>query len=405
MMHHRAAALQRSVALPAAAHPLHLNRRWHHPDLSKLRGWKAVEKEAEVGHAAWQREQEHALKMGLPGASSLTDKTIPTFSRGELPHFAGILTFMKAPYVEDVREVKKYDAAVVGAPFDGGTTYRSGTRFGPQGIRRISALYSPYNFEMGVDLREQMTLCDTGDVFTIPANIEKAFDQISNGVGFIAASGAFPIVLGGDHSIGFPTVRGVASCTSKKIGIVHFDRHADIQEKDLDERMHTTPYFHATNLPNVPPKNLVQIGIGGWQVPRAALPVMRQRRPTVFSVSDVEELGPEKVIEMALDRAWDGVDAVWLSFDIDCIDAAFVPGTGWPEPGGFLPREALKMVGLVAKEGLCGMEIVEVSPPYDTSDITSLMALRVIVDTLGSLVAHGKMGAHKHIIDKPFSPF
>ena len=102
-------------------------------------------------------------------------------------------------------------------------------------------------------------MCDAGDVFTIPANLEKSFDQISNAVAYVAASGAMPIIMGGDHSIGFPTIRGIASVTSKKIGIIHVDRHADIQEKDLDERMHTTPYFHATNLPNVPAINLVQV--------------------------------------------------------------------------------------------------------------------------------------------------
>ena len=88
----------------------------------------------------------------------------------------------------------------IGVPFDGGCTYRAGTRFGPQGIRRISALYTPYNYEMGIDLREQMTLCDAGDVFTIPANIEKSFDQISNAVAHVAATGSLPIILGGDHS-------------------------------------------------------------------------------------------------------------------------------------------------------------------------------------------------------------
>jgi agmatinase len=227
----------------------------------------------------------------LPGASSIDDKTIPTFSRGELPHFAGINTFLKAPYIEDANDVGKYDAAVVGVPFDGGCTYRPGTRFGPQGIRRISALYTPYNYEKGIDLREQMTLCDIGDVFTIPANIEKSFDQISNAVAHIAATGCMPIILGGDHSIGFPTVRGIASVTSKNIGIIHVDRHADIQEKDLDERMHTTPYFHATLLPNVRPQNLVQIGIGGWQVPRAAVPVMVERNTNIFTMDDVEQLG------------------------------------------------------------------------------------------------------------------
>ena len=104
----------------------------------------------------------------------------------------------------------KYDAAVMGIPFDSGTTYRPGTRFGPQGIRRISALYTPYNYELGVDLREQMTLCDAGDVFTIPANLEKSFDQITKGVSHVASSGALPIMLGGDHSIGFPCVRGTS---------------------------------------------------------------------------------------------------------------------------------------------------------------------------------------------------
>jgi len=378
-------------------------RRRHHPDFDKLQlqGWKAIEAEAGLPGAGWAKERQWALRMGLTGADSLDDTGIPTFARGELPHFAGINTFLKAPYTEDVTKVGAYDAVVLGVPFDGGTTYRPGTRFGPQGMRRISALYTPYNYELGVDLREQMTLCDAGDVFTIPANIEKTFDQISRAVAHVFSSGAFPVILGGDHSIGFPTVRGVAQCTSKRIGIVHFDRHADIQEKDLDERMHTTPWFHATNLDNVPATNLVQIGIGGWQVPRDAVAVARERNTTIITMGDVEELGIDKVAEIALEIAWKDADAVYMSFDIDCVDCGFVPGTGWPEPGGFLPREALALVGKVAAEGLCGLEVVEVSPPYDTSDITSLFGTRVVVDVLGALVAHGKLGAHKAIIDRP----
>ena len=378
-------------------------RRHHHPDFDKmqLQGWRAAQKEADLPEDGWRKERQWATRVGLAAADSIEDRGISTFARGELPHYAGINTFLKAPYIEDVAEVGNYDTAVMGVPFDGGTTYRPGTRFGPQGIRRISALYTPYNYEMGVDLREQMTLCDVGDVFTIPANIEKTFDQISRAVGHVFSSGALPMIMGGDHSIGFATVRGIAQCTSKKIGIIHFDRHADIQEKDLDERMHTTPWFHATNLENVPAKNLVQIGIGGWQVPREAVVEARKRDTTIISMSDVERLGIDKVAEIALETAWDGVDAVYLSFDIDSVDCGFVPGTGWPEPGGFLPREALSLVSKVAAEGICGMEVVEVSPPYDTSDITSLFATRVMVDVLGTLVAHNKLGAHKGIIDKP----
>ena len=220
-------------SLKAGLRPVPVRARRHHPDFDRqaTQGWKSVEAEGRLPADGWRKEQKWALDMGLPGAECLTDKSIPTFSRGELPHFAGINTFLKAPYVENVRDVGRYDAAVIGIPFDSGTTYRPGTRFGPQGIRRISALYTPYNYELGVDLREQMTLCDAGDVFTIPANLEKSFDQISRGVGHVFSSGALPLMLGGDHSIGFPCVRGIAQCTSKRIGIIHFDRHIDIQER------------------------------------------------------------------------------------------------------------------------------------------------------------------------------
>jgi agmatinase len=346
----------------------------------------AVEAEAGLPTTAWEREIARGLELGLPGADSIVDRSIPTFSRGELPHFAGINTFLKAPYVEDVNHCGDYDIIVMGAPFDSGTTYRPGTRFGPQGIRRISALYGTYSFELGVDLRESVTIGDAGDVFTIPGNIEKSFDQISKAVSHVYGSGAFPVVLGGDHSIGYPTVRGVAEHLDGNLGIIHFDRHVDTQETDLDERMHTTPWFHATDIPNVPAKNLVQIGIGGWQAPRPGVRVGRDRGTTIMTVNDCVEMGMRAAVETALEVAWDGAEAVWLSFDVDCLDAAFVPGTGWPEPGGFLPREALELVQGVASRGLAGIEVVECSPPYDSADITSLVATRIICDTLAILV-------------------
>lgn len=352
----------------------------------------AVEAEAALPTRAWEEEITRGLALGLPGAGSIADRTIPTFSRGELPHFAGINTFLKAPYLEDVRRCGEYDVAIVGAPFDGGTTYRPGTRFGPQGIRKISALYGPYSFELGVDLRESIRIADLGDVFTIPGNIEKTFDQISRAVAHVYACGAFPVVLGGDHSIGYATTRAVAEqLGGGKLGIIHFDRHVDTQDTDLDERMHTTPWFHATNLPNVPARNLVQIGIGGWQAPRPGVRVGRERGTTIMTVTDCVEMGIEAAARRALHVAWDGTDAVWLSFDVDCLDAAFVPGTGWPEPGGFSPREVLKFIQLIAAHPLAGIEVVECAPPYDNAEITSLMATRIICDTLGCLVRAGHL--------------
>ena len=354
---------------------------------------QALEKERKLPLTGWQQEVDQAKRFGLEAAESIVDRNISTFSRGELPHFAGINTFMKAPYLEDVNQVGNYDVAIVGVPHDCGTTYRPGTRFGPQGIRRISALYTPYNYEMGVDLREQITLCDVGDIFTIPANNEKSFDQISKGIAHVFSSGAFPIILGGDHSIGFPTVRGVCRhLGDKKVGIIHFDRHVDTQEIDLDERMHTCPWFHATNMANAPAENLVQLGIGGWQVPREGVKVCRERGTNVLTVTDITEMGLEAAAHYAIERATDGTDCVYISFDIDCIDAGFVPGTGWPEPGGLMPREALKLLELIVRNvPVCGLEIVEVSPPYDISDMTSLMATRVICDTMAHLVVSGQL--------------
>ena len=131
-------------------------------------GQAALEKERSLPLTGWQQEVDQGLRYGLEAAESIVDRRISTFSRGELPHVSGINTFMKAPYLEDVNRVGDFDVAIVGVPHDSGTTYRPGTRFGPQGIRPISALYTPYNDEMGVDLREQIRLCDVGDIFTIP---------------------------------------------------------------------------------------------------------------------------------------------------------------------------------------------------------------------------------------------
>jgi agmatinase len=357
----------------------------------------AVEAEALLPTTKHEEEIARGLELGLPGADSIKDRRIPTFSRGELPHFSGINTFLKAPYVEDVNQCGKYNVAVLGAPFDGGTTYRSGTRFGPQGIRKISALYGPYSFELGVDLRETISICDLGDVFVIPGNIEKTFDQVSKAVSHVYASGALPVVLGGDHSLGYPTVRAVAQhLRGGNLGIIHFDRHVDTQDTDLDERMHTTPWFHATDIPNVPPKNLVQIGIGGWQSPRPGVKVGRERGTTIMTVTDCVEMGIEAAAKRALEIAWDGAHAVWLSFDVDCLDAAFVPGTGWPEPGGFLPREVLKFIACIADaRPLAGIEIVECSPPYDSAEITSLISTRIICDVLGCQVRSGHLPRSK----------
>jgi agmatinase len=361
----------------------------------RFQGMRNIRRLADIPDRRQREAVERGLELGLEAAPSVNDRTISTFARGQQPAFAGINTFRKALYLEDVHEVGKHDVAVVGAPFDMGTTYRAGCRFGPQAIRRISALYDSYSVDMAIDLEEELDLVDLGDIFVIPSNIEKSFDQIDRAVSWIVGEGVFPVILGGDHSIGYPDVRGIAPHIDGRVGIIHLDRHLDIQERDMDERMHTTPWFHATNIANAPPANLVQMGIGGWYGSRPGVKVARERQTTVLTITDIEEVGVERAAEVALEVAWKDADAVFLSFDVDSIDAGFVPGTGSPEPGGLLPREALKLLRLIAREGICGMEVVEVAPPYDVSDMTAQLACRAVMDVLGTLVAEGKLGTRR----------
>lgn len=357
-----------------------------------LRGMWGLRREAELSSTRAKESGARALAYGLEAAPSIKDRSITLFGRGRALAFAGINTFLAAPYLEDANKVGGQDVVVVGAPVDTGATIRPGARFGPRGLRLASSIPRGYNLEAGVDLIECLDIADVGDIFTIPANLEKSFDQIDRGVGHIYSRGVFPLVLGGDHSIGYPDIRGIAPYVDGNIGIIHFDRHVDTAETNFDERMHGTPWFHATNIPNAPATNLVQIGIGGWLGTRSGTTVCRERGTTVMTMDDVDRLGVDRVAEIALEVAWKKAKVVWLSFDIDCVDPAFAPGTGTPEPGGFLPREILRLLRLVAREGVAGMEVVEVSPPYDVSEITALLGVRAALDVLGTLVSEGKLG-------------
>jgi len=367
------------------------NSREHGIRREDLRGTWAMERQAELSGKKARERAERAKELGLEAAPNIVDRSLTLFRR-EPWTLGGGNAFMQVSFLEDMRQLGGQDVVFVGAPLDAGTTVRPGTRFGPDALRRISALGYGYNPERGIDLKESLTMVDAGDIQVIPANIEKSFDQIALALSYITERSVFPVVLGGDHSIGYPDIRGTAPYIDGNIGIIHFDRHSDLSEKTYDERMHGSPFFHATNIPNAPATNLVQIGIGGWTGSKAGMGNARERKATVITIEDIERFGIERIMEYALEIAWKGARAVWLSFDIDSVDPAFAPGTGTPEPGGLLPREVFRMVRLAAREGLQGMELVEVSPPYDVADITSLLGGRVIMEVLATLFEAGKLG-------------
>lgn len=365
-----------------------------------LNGTWAIEQEGRWPSTKGDELARQALEYGLESATSIRDRKIPLFNRNRR-NYGNFSRFLGAPFMTDMRELGGQDVAFLGVPLDTGTTYRAGTRFGPDAMRRISTLGSTYNVSMGVDLFETLEMTDVGDVSVIPANIEKSFDQIALAIGYLHEHAVFPIVLGGDHSIGYPDIRGIAPYIDGNVGIIHFDRHSDLSEYTWDERMHGSPFFHATNIENAPATNLVQIGIGGWTGSREGLKNARERHATVVTLEDVDRHGIDKVAEYALEIAWHNAKAVFLSFDIDSVDPAFAPGTGTPEPGGFLPRELLKLLRIVAREGLAGMEVVEVSPPYDVADITALLGVRAVMEVLGTLVVSGKLGKMPAEVTRP----
>lgn len=356
-----------------------------------LQGSWAMEAEQALQGTKGEEREEARRAFGLEPAESIRDRKISLFARGRRSASG---SFMGIDFLEDMRELDSQDVVFLGAPYDGGTTNRPGTRFGPNAMRKMSSeLGSPFNPGMGVNLTESLEMVDAGDIQIIPSNLEKSFDQIAKGIAYVAEREIFPVVLGGDHSIGYPDVRGLSPYIDGNIGIIHLDRHSDISEYSMDERMHGSPFFHATNIPNAPPSNLVQIGIGGWAGSREGLKVAREREATVITVDDVDRYGVDRIIEYALEIAWHNAAAVWVSFDIDVVDPAYAPGTGTPVAGGLTPREVLRMLRGFAAEGLVGMEVVEVAPPYDKADITALLGAQAIMEVLGALVVSGKLGS------------
>ncbi|WP_158578982.1 agmatinase family protein [Spongiactinospora rosea] len=330
---------------------------------------------------------------GEPGVE-LTDsdelrELAALFQRGENPPFSGLNTFLKAPHLQDLNLVGEHQVAVVGVPLDAAAAHRPGPRFGPQGMRRISTLHASHYCERGADLLDGLDIVDLGDVFLAPADLDAAFARITKAVAHIVAHGTFPVVLGGDHSVGYPAARGVMEAHGGKIGVIHFDRHLENRNPDGGGPASLVPGRRAVHETHFDLGNLVQIGVSGWQAARA--PILDGS--VVITMEDLEERGLDTVADLALEAAWGGgARGVYLSFDIDAVDPGFAPGTGWPEPGGLYPREALRLVRRFAKEGLLGMEVVEVAPPYDSSDVTSLLGVRLICEVLAASVASGHLG-------------
>jgi agmatinase len=243
---------------------------------------------------------------------------------------------------------------------------------------------------------EVLDVVDAGDANVVPAWMERAHAVIYRKVREVAATGAIPIVLGGDHSITWPSATAVAEVRRPgSIGILHFDAHADTANDDWGVLAgHGTPMRRLIESGAVKGRNFVQVGLRGYWPPVDVFEWMREHELRWHLMREVEERGAEAVIDDAIAEALDGPDAIYISVDIDVLDPGTAPGTGTPEPGGFLPRELLRAIRRIAGAvEIAAMDIVEVSPPYDQSEVTAMAANRVALELISALAAKRLAGA------------
>ncbi|MGZ6269144.1 MAG: agmatinase [Candidatus Limnocylindrales bacterium] len=326
------------------------------------------------------------------------DRTFETFTDFDLPTYVGPSTFQKLPWVTDPAAIaaRGTDVAIIGAPFDDAVSHRPGARFGPRAIREANyATGSLHSLQTGIEPFEWLEVVDAGDANIVPAWIERGHALIYRKIRDVARTGAIPIVLGGDHSITWPSATAVAETRRPgRIGIVHFDANADTAPEDWGVLAgHGTPMRRLIESGAVLGRNFVQVGLRGYWPPVETFEWMKAQGMRWHLMREIEERGAEAVIADAIAEALDGPEAIYLSVDVDVIDPGMAPGTGTPEPGGMLTREVLRAIRqIVAAVELAGMDVVEVSPPYDHAELTAMVASRLVLEAMSALALKKSQG-------------
>ena len=307
--------------------------------------------------------------------------------------FGPDITFLGVPAcdLDDESTYAGADVVVVGAPFDGGTSHRPGTRFGPQAIRMTD--YLPHDgsrpsLALRTDGLQDLRVVDAGDVEMPPGDIERALAVLEAAVEKVARAGAIPVVLGGDHSIAFPDAKGVANVLGHgRVSMIHFDAHADTGDIEFGSLWgHGQPMRRLIESGALRGDRFLQVGLRGYWPPPETLDWMAGQRMRSFEMAEIVHRGLQECLTEAFAIATDECDGVFLSVDIDVCDPGHAPGTGTPEPGGLSARELLDSVRRICLElPVVGVDVVEVSPPYDHADITAALANRVVLESLSAI--------------------
>jgi agmatinase len=296
----------------------------------------------------------------------------------EMPRFAGIRTFMRAPHTTDLAGV---DAAVYGIPYDTATSYRTGTRFGPEAIRSASALLRPYNPALEVNVVETLSIVDYGDLPVSPGDTQRTYGQVEKALAPLVDAGVFPLALGGDHSVTLAELRVLAR-RHGPLALVQLDAHGDTWDEYFGQRyFHGTTFLRASEEKLIEPKASIQAGLRGSLYGAEDLESARELGFGVLPCDHLRALGPGSFASLVRERV--GTRPVFVSFDIDVLDPAFAPGTGTPEVGGLSTAEALAFLRALRGMQLVAADVVEVSPSYDgPGQQTALAAANVAYELL-----------------------
>ena len=296
----------------------------------------------------------------------------------------------------DLAEPTSYadaDVVVMGAPFDGGTSHRPGARFGPQAIRQTD--YLPHDgsrphLALRVDGLRDLKVYDAGDVEMYSGDVMTSIAALEEAVFTVTASGAVPLVLGGDHTIALPDATGVARHLGfGRVSMLHFDAHADTGDIEFGSLYgHGQPMRRLIESGALRGDRFLQIGLRGYWPGPETLGWMAEQSMRSYEMTEIGKRGLDECLDEAFEIAMDECDGVFLSVDVDVCDPGHAPGTGTPEPGGLSARQLLDAVRRICRElPVVGMDIVEVAPPYDHAEITAFLANRVALEALSGMAA------------------